>query len=50
MVWYGMVRYGMVWYDMLEVFEGAPVPVNGWVFFNMHDLALLHPLWHQKMY
>ena len=31
--------YGMVWYDMVEVCEGAPVAVSGWVLTDRHDLA-----------
>ena len=47
MVWYGMVWYGMVWvastvahpwYGMVEVCEGAPVAVSGWVLADRHDL------------
>ena len=34
MVWYGMVRYGMV-----DVCEGAPVAVSGWVLTDRHDLV-----------
>ena len=53
MVWYGMVWYGMVWYGMVdvcdgylaaeasgssvEVREGAPVAVSGWVLTDRHD-------------
>ena len=36
MVWYG--RYGMVWYGMVEVCEGAPVAVSGWVLTDRHDV------------
>ena len=39
MVWYGMVWYGMVRYGMVEVCEGAPVAVSGWVLTDRHDLA-----------
>ena len=31
---------GMVWYGMVEVCEGAPVAVSGWVLTDRHDLAL----------
>ena len=33
-----MDRYGMVWYGMVEVCEGAPVAVSGWVLTDRHDL------------
>ena len=36
-LWYGMVD--MVWYDMVEVCEGTPVAVGGWVLTDRHDLA-----------
>ena len=29
----------MVWYGMVEVCEGAPVAVSGWVLTDRHDLA-----------
>ena len=29
----------MVWYGMVEVCEGAPVAVGGWVLADRHDLA-----------
>ena len=29
----------MVWYGMVEVCEGAPVAVSGWVLTDGHDLA-----------
>ena len=32
------VWYGMVWYGMVEVCEGAPVAVSGWVLADRHDL------------
>ena len=32
-VWYG----SMVWYGMVEVCEGAPVAVSGWVLTDRHD-------------
>ena len=28
----------MVWYGMVEVCEGAPVAVSGWVLADRHDL------------
>ena len=28
---------GMVWYGMVEVCEGAPVAVSGWVLTDRHD-------------
>ena len=30
----------MVWYGMVEVCEGAPVAVSGWVLTDRHDLGL----------
>ena len=33
------VWYGQVWYDVIEVCEGAPVAVSGWVLTDRHDLA-----------
>ena len=30
----------MVWYGMVEVCEGAPVAVSGWVLTDRHDLAI----------
>ena len=39
----GMVRYGMVWYGMVEVCEGAPMAVHGWVLPDRHDLAPCSP-------
>ena len=30
----------MVWYGMVEVYEGAPVAVSGWVLTDRHDLRL----------
>ena len=35
-----VVWYGMVWYvlGMVEVCEGVPVAVGGWVFTDRHDL------------
>ena len=32
-------RQGTVWHGMVEVCEGAPVAVSGWVLTNRHDLA-----------
>ena len=32
-----LVRPGMVWYGMVEVCEGAPVAVSGWVLTDRHD-------------
>ena len=32
------IWYGMVWYGMVEVCEGAPVAVSGWVLADRHDL------------
>ena len=29
---------GMVWYGMVEVCEGAPVAVSGWVLTDRHDV------------
>ena len=29
----------VVWYGMVEVCEGAPVAVSGWVLTDRHDLA-----------
>ena len=29
---------GMVWYGMVEVCEGAPVAVSGWVLADRHDV------------
>ena len=29
----------MVWYGMVEVCEGAPVAMSGWVLTDRHDLA-----------
>ena len=29
----------MVWYGMVEVCEGAPVAVGGWVLADKHDLT-----------
>ena len=34
--------HGMVWYGMVEVCEGAPVAVSGWVLTDRHDA--LHTL------
>ena len=34
---YGMLWYVMVWYGMVEVCEGAPVAVSGWVLADRHD-------------
>ena len=34
-----MVWYDMVWYSMVEVGEGAPVAVSGWVLTDRHDLV-----------
>ena len=34
-----MVWYGMVWYGTVEVCEGVPVAVGGWVLTDRHDLA-----------
>ena len=31
--------HGMVWYGMVEVCEGAPVAVSGWVLTDRHDLG-----------
>ena len=36
---HGMAWYGMVWHGMVEVCEGAPVAVGGWVLTDRHDLA-----------
>ena len=33
--------HGMVWYGMVEVCEGAPVAVSGWVLTDRHDLRQL---------
>ena len=30
--------HGMVWYGMVEVCEGAPVAVSGWVLTDRHDV------------
>ena len=35
---HGMVWYGMVWHGMVEVCEGAPVAVSGWVLTDRHDV------------
>ena len=32
------VMPGMVWYGMVEVCEGAPVAVSGWVLTDRHDV------------
>ena len=37
-----MVWYGMVWYDMVEVCEGAPVAVSGWVLTDGHDVSMVY--------
>ena len=29
---------GMAWYGMVEVCEGAPVAVSGWVLADRHDV------------
>ena len=39
MVWYGMVWY---MYGMVEVCEGAPVAVSGWVLTDRHDQASMY--------
>ena len=51
MVWYGMVdvwtdvwrpkrpSLASVWHGMVEVCEGAPVAVSGWVLTDRHDLT-----------
>ena len=36
-----MVWYGIVWYDMVEVCEGAQVAVSGWVLTDRHDHVIL---------
>ena len=43
MVWYGLPLSAWyarvaVWYGMVEVCEGAPVAVSGWVLTDRHDL------------
>ena len=35
----GWVVVCMIWYGMVEVCEGAPVAVSGWVLTDRHDLA-----------
>ena len=35
------LRSVRVWYGMVEVCEGAPVAVGGWVLIDRHDLAQL---------
>ena len=37
--WYQVKVAGMVWYGMVEVCEGAPVAMGGWVLTDRHDLA-----------
>ena len=32
-------KMGMVWYGMVEVCEGAPVAVSGWVLTDRHDVG-----------
>ena len=36
--WGEGVRFGLVWYGMVEVCEGAPVAVSGWVLADRHDV------------
>ena len=36
----------MVWYGMVEVCEGAPVAVGGWVLTDRHDLAPDGMVWY----
>ena len=41
----------VVWHGMVEVYEGAPVAVGGWVLTDRHDSAPcaangLHRAWH----
>ena len=31
----------MVWHGMVEVCEGAPVAVSGWVLTDRHDLIMI---------
>ena len=33
------VTHGMVWYGVVDVCEGAPVAVSGWVLTDRHDPA-----------
>ena len=33
-----------VWYGMVEVCEGAPVAVSGWVLTDRHDLSVCVPI------
>ena len=43
MAWHGMAWHGrgmdMAWHGMVEVCEGAPVAVSGWVLTDRHDLG-----------
>ena len=36
-----MAWYGIVWYDMVELCEGAPVAVSGWVLTDRHDHVIV---------
>ena len=38
LVWHGMAWHGMAWHVMVEVCEGAPVAVSGWVLTDRHDV------------
>ena len=38
MVWCWVPLCGMAWYGMVEVCEGAPVAVSGWVLTDRHDV------------
>ena len=36
----------MVWYGMVEVCEGVPVAVIGWVLTDRHDIAPCAAIWY----
>ena len=43
---YDSLSTSMVWYGMVEVCEGAPVAVSGWVLADRHDLHVLYSTVH----